>query len=288
MRIAIGELDRIPFHLTLLRHKLYRPYQVAVVGVQRRKKWDKETFLAWVAHGELKRIWYSHSASRAALQLLATNEELRSLVQVQFQINNRFEKQGEPSAYETAAERVMEIAHELSENDFQLLRRSSLVGICSAFEHLVKSLIVEWAELEPDKVNGLDTIRLSVQASDFLESDLRDRLFLVADRIYLDTSTNRGHLEKVRLIVGNHLPQQTRRFESKMQEVPKNDFNQAFLVRNCIVHHGACVNRQLSRQPGFELGNPVEISAAMLGRYFSAIQKAGDALADCSFLANVL
>ena len=243
---------------------------------------EQEHPLSWVAYADLRSIRYSHAASKTAVQLLASNEDLRPLIQAQFQMNSRFERTGDGSSYENAANRLIEVAQELVNSDFQVTRLSSQVSCCSAFEHLAKCIVVEWAELAPEKVHGLDNLRLTLQAIDVLESDLRDRLFLVADKIYQETSSNKGYLEKIRSIVSAHLPHQLSSFEPKLAAVNKLDYNEAFVVRNCLVHHGAKVHRQLSRYRGFELGKPITITAPMLGRYLDALEGMGDVLWGCA------
>ena len=53
---------------------------------------------------------------------------------------------------------------------------------------------------------------------------------------------------------------------------------QAFLVRNCIIHHGARVNRMLGRIDTFGMGEKIILTQKMMERYFIAIEKMGGAL----------
>jgi hypothetical protein len=223
-----------------------------------------------------------------ALQLVAANPEIQAAIQLQLQMVDGFKGASDLPKYTNGANIVLEFAQELSENDYRLLTQSSLVSICSAYEHLAKSILVEWAEFSPGKVSGLDTIRLTVQASEFIDSDLRDRLFLMADKIFLDISANKGHLEKARLFIRNHLPHLFENFDAKIDKGLANDFNEAFLIRNCIVHHGAKANRVLSQRDGFDLGKPICVTYGMLKKYFSSVLMVGEGLYACSFLANAL
>jgi hypothetical protein len=243
---------------------------------------DSSASIVWTAMDEFRLVRYSHVAARTAFQLLADNSDLRPLIQAQFQMNAGFEKVGDDSPYSSAADRVIEIAQELVNTDFQSPRKASLISYCSALEHLAKCFFVEWAELMPNRVRGLDTVRISLQASDFLDSELRDRLFLVADKIYQEASAGKGYFDKLRNIVNTYVPDEIEGLDSKIGKVNKDDFNEAFLVRNCLIHHGATVNRQLSRCAGFELGMPIGITKQMIGRYFAAIEGMASGLFACA------
>jgi len=243
---------------------------------------DKDGLLSWMAVDELHSLRLAHVTAKTAIQLIATEVDLRPRIQALLQTNSGFAKGATDSAYSDSADITVRTAQEIIDNDFMNLRTSMLIGQCAALEHLIKCLIVEWAEIAPQKIEGLDSFRISLQASDFLEADLRDRLFLVADKLYQDTPSNKGHSEKFRSIVRNHIPHQFELFQREIEAVDKDDLDEAFLVRNCVIHNGAKINRQLARLDGFELGGSIVISSRLLGKYSKAIEKMGGALFSCS------
>lgn len=242
---------------------------------------DRSSLLSYVAHDELRFIRYAHSASIVAIQMLATNNEIRPHVETLFRINAGFLPVGD-GAYSGAASRAIDVASDLVSSNFQVLRRSSLISLCAALEHLLKSVLVEWSEFAPEKIAGLEQVKISIHASDFLEAEQRDRLFLVADKLYQDASSAKSYFEKLRAIFRTHLPDQTAALAIELKNISENDVNEAFLIRNCLVHHGAKVSRFLSSRTEMEHGSPIILSAKSLGRYFDAIEKLADAVVSCS------
>jgi len=255
---------------------------ISIESTMTSMKTNPEQLLSWTAIEDLRFIRYTHSTLRMAIQLVASNPDLAALLEAQLKLNAGFVQNATKASSSNAADRAIEVARNLVESDFQVLRRSGLIGLCASLEHLVKCIIVEWSELAPQKVHGLEHLKISLQASDFLEADQRDRFFLIADKIYQEAQSSRGHADKIRNIMRTNLPDQYDIFKSEASAINELDLNEAFLVRNCLVHHGAKVNRPLAKLDGFELGAPITITAKSLGRYFEAIDQMGSSLFSCA------
>ena len=67
-------------------------------------------------------------------------------------------------------------------------------------------------------------------------------------------------------------------WKEAIEKVDVEKFNEVYLIRNCVVHHGAKVNSLLGKKRGFEIGRKIVVGEYTLLGYFSAIQTMGDSL----------
>lgn len=244
-----------------------------------------EKLLSWQAYDEVVGIRHAHITAKLAVQLIATHPGIGPNIISAIQVNRGFkELNAQTGSYQEAADRIIEIANEQIENDFQSYRRSSLVSLCAALEHLTKSVFVEWAEIGLDNLAGISSAKVSLSVTEFMATDERDRLFLVADKLYQDYPGTKGHFYKFQGFIHDFLPKQFSKFENDLKNISSKDFCEAFLVRNCVVHHGGRVNRLLGQLDGFETGKQIVFTQKMMDRYFIALEGMGSAL----FAAGVL
>ena len=243
------------------------------------------------AHEDLRFIRYTQATTKASVQLLASSNELvRSSIQVQIQQNMGFSLESDHSRITNTTALLVETAENIVNDDFQPLRRQGLVLLCSSFEHLVKCLIAEWLEYHPDKVLGLDDLlskKENYLCKKFLQNPNPENLYFVADKLYKDIDSYFDHkdsyLNKIKGIISKHIPHQISLFESEVESVIPSDFNETFLVRNCLVHNGSQPNHYLSTQnSSFKKSERIILTKHMLNNYFKAVELVASGLYECS------
>jgi hypothetical protein len=194
------------------------------------------------------------------------------------QVKQGFKKPGD--TFQGVGNTLFEWVSKEREGDFATLRRSTLVAACAAFENLAKAFFVEWAEWDISKVEGALSKRLTLHGDELL-LDERDRLFVLADVLYKDAK-GKSFSEKIHAFVRDAVPEQYAGFKAEMGKVSADSFNEAFLIRNCIVHRGGKADRRLAAATNAAEGAEIDLDAKRMYRLLEALVGAGDALSSRS------
>ena len=229
------------------------------------------------AYSELRWIIRTHTAIILSLDLVATMPEIVSVITGTYQVRRKFVPTAAPGRAAEIAREVQECAQEERLSDFETVRKSALVSGCSALEHLFKAFFVEWAEFDQSKVDAALSRQVRISGQEYLSQEPRDRLFILADKIYQDMP-GKSQLDRMTAYVKEMVPHTSDEFIQSVAKLNARNFNEAFAVRNCLVHHGARVNQLLSKFPNFELGESIKLTPEMIGRYFAALFAVSDAL----------
>lgn len=164
-------------------------------------------------------------------------------------------------------------------NKFAVIRGSALVAVCGAFEYLVKATFVNHAALDPLAAAGLlANARLRLSVADVLGLSEIEKWFAIADRLFDQLSEAHPHMHSrvERFFLDfTYMPwgkRQLSAFKERMAKVDAKKFNEAFLVRNCLVHNGARVSTQLSRGTGKIVGKPITFASGELNAMLTSLR----------------
>lgn len=236
---------------------------------------------------ELGTIAYNHflSVSRnRAIQIVATNlmlstDEIEPKILAYLQGAHGFPPDQTPEQWGDYVSDLIAWAHDERKTEFQGTRRSAVVATCSALENSAKCLFVARAELDPTTLESIATKRVSVSVSDYVNLAERDRYFALADKLFQDTDS-KWHFDKFSNYVKLIAPEMHANFDAQTKDIEKTDFNEAFSVRNCIVHHGARATKALSTFAQFPIGTDVRITVDSQKRYLKAMRAFAGAIAN--------
>ena len=229
---------------------------------------------------------YNHfrSAGRnRAIQIIATNlmlsaDGIQPRILAILKALNGFPPEKDQEHWGEFVDNLIAWAHEEQENDFQGVRRSALVSTCSALEYSAKCLFVARAELEPASLDAISTKRLSVSLGDYVSAAPRDRYFALADKLFQEVES-KWHFDKFSNFVKTIAPELHTEYIASLLGIAKNDFNEAFAVRNCVVHHGSRVSTFMSRIDGIAAGGSIRITLESQKRYARAMNSVAEAIA---------
>jgi hypothetical protein len=84
------------------------------------------------------------------------------------------------------------------------------------------------------------------------------------------------------------VPHKHKNFLKKLQAAERSDFNEAFAVRNCIVHRAAFVDQRLASITQEKVGASIALEKERLNRINRSLLKAGEAFANNAALSDVL
>lgn len=209
-------------------------------------------------------------------------------LQVNLQLIGGFSKESSTDSGRLFCERVQEIVEETAKREFEPIRRTGLVELCSAIEYQFKVTIVEWAEANSKVLTGLENVKVRLPAEALLEGSQRERLHALVDWIYQDVSSANGHLKKICAIVGKHLKSKSDLFSKSLSEVKQEVFDQAFVVRNCLVHDGGIVNSRVSKILHQKIGDELHLSKTTMSAFLSEVEKVSDAIFRVSVDGSIL
>lgn len=167
---------------------------------------------------------------------------------------------------------------------FRVIRGAALIAACSAFEYLIKATFVSQAAFDPAAAAGLlvDT-RLKVPAADVLGAPATELWFAIADQLFeqMPNPPRQMHQRVRRFLLDytyaadreEYLSDGKRVFED--MDCPKLD--EAFLIRNCLVHNGGRVSSALARHTQRPVGVLIEFDAGLLGPILKPMRDLADA-----------
>ena len=246
------------------------------------KKTSNNPLPIWPAYDQLIAVRKTMHASIAGLSLLATDESLSVKVETLLKMKSSFDLKFDTKEIANSAQSIVDTAIALSNNNFHSTRCAGLVAVCAAMENLTKCAFVYWAESSPTKLSGLESTMMSILTNDQSTLPLRDRLFNLADRIVQDLSRKeKSQFARIRALLIAHFPDFVTEFDSESSAVETTHFDNAFLVRNCVVHSGGLPNVRKARELKIEQGESITLTKDTMSHYFGAIEGTAAALTSC-------
>lgn len=163
----------------------------------------------------------------------------------------------EDGLFEASARALLETAEAQRGKQFATIRASALVSVCGATEYLVKAVFVDQAAFDPAKAaTKLAGSKLKLSVAEVLGGSPTDQWFVVADELLKQTGlTEPRAYQRVQMFLRTYalLPygkEQQAGVDELLTGEAVQRFNEAFLLRNCIVHNGGRVSRLLAQQTG--------------------------------------
>ena len=217
-----------------------------------------------------------HSAAIEALRLLQSlpdsNEHVASALRMRLRADPKYTNE----SLMTAADLILETIDAEANIGFITLKESALVSACSSFEYLVKAFFVDCALKGPVEAAAmLASLRVRLDVSDVLGLPLAEQWFAIADRVFEELGkahpTMSSRVQHF-LLEHTHLPEgELRRADMRaaFEGLDCRKFNEAFLLRNCIVHNGGRANTMFARASRTKIGSAIGFK----NRYVSELLK---------------
>ena len=205
-----------------------------------------------------------HDAAIGALRLLQTLPDSQERVAIQLRMRLRADPKYTNESLMTRAELILETIDAEADSGFITLKESALVSACSSFEYLVKAFFVDCALKGPVEAAAmLASLRVRLDVSDVLGLPLAEQWFAIADRVFEELGkahpTMSSRVQHF-LLEHTHLPEgELRRADMRaaFEGLDRRKFNEAFLLRNCIVHNGGRANTMFARASGSQIGSAI-------------------------------
>ena len=235
-------------------------------------------------HGEVARAWKRfqsaakvHTAAIQTLRLLTVlpdpQEHLAASSLVRLKADPRY---SEIDRMESAASMLHIVQKEVDE-DFPVLRESALVNVCASFEYLLKAFFVDGAlQDEVAAAARIASLRVKVRAEEVLGTPRPEVWFEIADQAFKVVGQDTTMSARTRrfLLEHTYLGEWDRKdIEKAFDELDAKTFNEAFLVRNCVVHNGGRNSAVLARVNGSSAGAEIRFEGGFVTRLITPIKK---------------
>lgn len=223
----------------------------------------------------------AHNSALAALNLLTTLPNVDELIAAQLKLlvaGARDDVTFADMATESAS--LVENAKLQRTQGFSTLRAMSLIALCGAFEYLLKAVLVDQAAYDPDRASDLVArSKVKLSAAEVIGLTPAEQWYEVADRLFASLAegfplahqrSNRMLLEFVHLPLGK---MQKDNIETALTPDESRKFNEAFLIRNCLVHNGGRISSALARYSSLQRGLLITLNKEQYGALRRPIMK---------------
>lgn len=232
------------------------------------------------------RIMQSHKAARLALGVMATLPSAESLAAAQaWMLMGRPEDTSFASLTLLAQQRV-ETSQVEMQRDFETLRQVSLISLCGAAEYLVKAVFVDLAAADPALAAArLQKAKIKLSAEEVLGLSAVEQWFLIADRLFESLASSDPLIyPRVKKLLSEHAyltlgPVESEWIQSPLTEEDERRLNEAYLVRNCLVHNGGKVSSTLARYARRERGSVLALDGSYGAELMLAVVRSAQSIA---------
>lgn len=207
------------------------------------------------AYENFTRILEAHTAALASIGVVATLPDPEAALAVHIDLAlHRKKGRAIKDSIGPARDRLREAVDEHARGG-ETLRRMTIVALCGAIEYLVKAVFVSQAHQNPEEAAKLiANKKIKLYASEVVGLPASEQWFVIADRLWeaLSEGYPRTYERATRLLTehtylafGDDAKKEVAAVLKTADEVQL--FDEAFLVRNCIVHNGGRVSSALAR-----------------------------------------
>ena len=213
----------------------------------------------------LEQIALQHDICTACLKIVSKQDSLEETIKVILHQKHHFQPEKTKVITTALIQSIIAEAKQAERNEFSLLCRNTLVALCGGLECLVKDVvaasILENENLQ-EKIRSKAKIKLKLPLVKGDEEGAR----VLVDSCYKKVPSEHGHTRKFLLLLedGGIVA------DGDVQLT----IDEAFAVRNVIVHHGSKVDKRLkSKFPNIqrEIGDFVDMSAPVFQNYRKTI-----------------
>ena len=195
-----------------------------------------------------------HGAAIQAFEALPALPNGREAVAAGIRLSRGMDPSLAPENVDDFVSRMFDSIQQERVAGYTTIRSSALIAACGAFEYLLKATFVDQAMAEPSKAASLlAKKRIRLLASEVLACPETEQWFLIADRLFDQLADDERQMHKrVKLFLLGYtlLPwrdEQEEMVEKAFASVDAVRFDEAFLVRNSVVHNGGRVSAALSQ-----------------------------------------
>ena len=122
---------------------------------------------------------------------------------------------------------------------------------------------------------------MKVYVQDLVDEDSTERLFTMADNLFRSAKQKRFS-DRVKWVVKITAPKQTEFFERALSKDSEQSVNEAYLIRNCIVHRGGLADKKLLAESSDTIGSKIVLTDDRMKRLLTALADTANALSSCS------
>lgn len=230
------------------------------------------------AYTEYVSVRRNYFATLMAAKLMLSGDHAKDQIVAHLQVSAGFDPKTDKSRLSDQSADLVEWANEERRTDFQGIRRAYLIGACGALEHLAKCCFVAWVEEDSEIFERIQSKRLSFSLDEYLTGESQDRAFVAADRVFQAIEIRR-HFQKFCTYVCQLVPTRYEDELASFKDVNAADFDEAFSVRNRLVHHGARADLRLGQAFSITSGQPLQVKRAHAKRYMQAMDAMAAAIA---------
>ena len=233
--------------------------------------------IATQGHAYLDQINNQHDLCTACFKIVSRQQDYVENIKVLMHQKNNFDPKRTENITSDFIRRIIEKAGETERDEFPLLCQNTLVALCGGLENLVKDFVAAAFLFEPDLMRKLEDrlIRFSVSSVIFGTDDERSRLLV--DELYREEGARHGQFHRLfRLLDYIDSGALKGHWDKKLVSAISSDVDEAYEVRNAIVHHGGKVDQRLaSRIPSLAsaVGSTIVLDSQIFQRYRNAISK---------------
>ena len=216
------------------------------------------------AYARFKATLDVHNAAIHVFETLHSLPNGREAIAAGIRMNRGMAEGLDQKRVDSYVDDMFDVVANEREAGFSTIRSSALIAACGALEYLLKATFVNQALFDPAKAAAkLSRKRIRLLASEVLSCLETEQWFLIADRLFEQLADEERQMHKrVRLFLREYtlLPggqDQTDFLDKAFSELDAFKFDEAFLVRNCMVHNGGRVSAALSQHSNQPIGKEI-------------------------------
>lgn len=228
--------------------------------------------VAGEGHAYLSQIVDQHDLCTACLKIVSRQQDYVENIKVLMHQKNSFDPKRIEKITPALILRIMERAGETESEEFSVLCRNTLVALCGGLESLIKDVVAAIFLEKPEHLRKFEGRSLRFPVSSIVLGTGEERARLFVDELYRDEGVKHGQAHRFLRLLGYV----DREWDMKPVGEVNGDLDEAYEVRNAIVHRGGKIDQRLATKvSGFaaQVGSPIKMNEERFHRYRGAILK---------------
>ena len=209
-----------------------------------------------------------HDLCTACVKIVSKQDVLVENIKVSLHQKHHFQPEKTKAITSALIQNIIAEAKQAEGTEFSLLCRNTLVALCGGLESLVKDVVSASILEKKNNLEKLGNRSMKIELVDLLAKSDEERARIFVDSLFREETSKNGHTNKLLRLL---------EYVDGKIEVDRQiqlTIDEAFEVRNVIVHRGSKVDDQLkSKIPNIrqEVGDSVEMSTLVFRSYKDAI-----------------
>ena len=222
-----------------------------------------------------------HGAAIVAFEVLPASPSIEEQISAGLRLRRGMKPENPHSPTIEQASDMLKIMEAERGRGHEVIRSSALVAACGAFEYLIKATFVSQASMQPDEAAKLlDGTKIKLLASDVLGMPKMEQWYAIADVLF-DQMPHRQMHERVKQFLAQYvyMPERSEpvaKLEEAFAAIDAHRLDEAFLLRNCVVHNGGRVSKALARHTNRGVGQRIIFGNGVLAPLLSPMKKLAD------------